>query len=149
MAWVAGAAALISLIGVAGQTMAANKSANANAQALERQAQNTEENAAYQEQQYRRSARFASGQARAATAASGISLTSGSPLLMELDRVQQSELEAQIIRRGGQLESSSQRFGADLYRATKFGNYLRGASQGASILSTYVGPRYGTSTYTV
>ena len=79
------------------------------------------------------------GEANARAAASGVDITSGSPLLLELDRVKQSELEALNTRRTGQLCATSKRFQASQYKQSIPYLSAGGAAQGAtSILGSYV-----------
>lgn len=79
------------------------------------------------------------GQANAQVAASGVDITSGSPLLLELDRVKQSELEALNTRRSGQLGATSKRFQAGQYKQSIPYLIAGGAAQGGtSILNSYV-----------
>ena len=136
MAEVAAGAALV---GIAGQVMAGTKSADQNAAALEQQAKQTELNAAYDEQQQRRVNKLAAGEAQATMAATGFVTDSGSPMLMALDRAKQQEMQALNIRRGGQAQAQSLRYGAGIAKASKWGTIVGGAAQGGSILAQYVG----------
>lgn len=132
----------LGLAGVAGQTLGNVKALDTNADILEQEARQTEMNAAYDERQQRRLNKFAAGEANANVAASGLSLSSGSPLLMELDRAKQQEMEALNIRRGGAMEAQSKRFRSDVLQGQKTNAIFTGAAQGGSILSQYVGRKY-------
>ena len=134
-------AAATAIAGTVMQTQAQAQAAKTNAAIMERQATGAEQDAALAETQSRRQSKLLQGEANAIGAASGVSISSGSPLLMELDRVKQGELEALSIRRGGQFQAQGQRFGAQALRSTLPGIYAGGAAQGASILSTYVSRR--------
>jgi hypothetical protein len=98
----------------------------ANSKALEQQAKSQEDAAAYEERQFRRKAAFLLGKQQAIYGASGLDPSSGSPLLQELDNVRQSELEAQNIRRGGDVAAASSRFESGLakYRANYYGSSI-------------------------
>lgn len=131
--------------------------AEAQAKALEEQAKSQEEAAAYEERQFRRKAALLLGKQHAIYGASGIDPSSGSPLLMELDTVRQAELEAQNIRRGGDVAAASSRFESGLartrasyYNSTIGPSVIGGLAQGTgSVLSSWMkssggtlGPRY-------
>lgn len=82
------------------------------------------DNAAYAEQQHRRRIALLAGKQAAVTAAAGVSLTNGSPLVAEIDLAEQGEMEALTLKRGGQIESNARLFEA---RLAKFrGDTARG-----------------------
>jgi hypothetical protein len=89
----------------AGEMLGAGDDARAQA---ESNARAEEEMARYREQQYRIGARRAQGLARARVGTSSV-LLEGSPLGVLAEAARQEELEAMIIRRGGELASGAQR----------------------------------------
>jgi hypothetical protein len=116
-------------VGVAQAVSSANAQSDlqeAQSKALEQQAKSQEDAAAYEERQFRRKAALLLGKQHAVYAASGVDTTSGSPLLMELDSVRQAELEAQNIRRGGNVAAASSRFESGLakYRANYYSSSI-------------------------
>ncbi len=91
--------------------------ARANARNLQAMARAREEQASYEEAQFRvKGERIASAQT-AAFASSGYETTSGSPLMQELETARNKEQEALNIRRGGEVVASEARFQAGLRRA--------------------------------
>ena len=126
------------LAGAAGSTMANVRAANAQASGLEFEARTIEDQAKFDARQERRRQRILQGQGNAIAAASGLDVTSGSPLLMELDRVRQGEIEAQSIERSGKIGAMTKRYGADLARGSIPYSIFGGAMQGGSILTNYM-----------
>lgn len=117
MAQVAAAIGGASKVGGLGlETVAEVQAADISAKSQQAEARSIEEQAAFDERQQRRQARLLQGQANAIGAASGIDISSGSSLLMELDRAKQSEIEAQVIRRSGNIAAQGKRYGARLAR---------------------------------
>ena len=122
--------------------------ANAIRKQKQQEAQAARDSAAFAEQQNRRHTMLLLGKQQAIMAAAGVSTTSGSPLLQEVDLVQQAELDALNIRRGGKIEASGREFEA---RIAKFrrdtargaipfeiaSGVLQAASSSASIYSSY------------
>lgn len=142
MAYVAGAMALLGTVMGTGSQLGANK---ANAQAMEQEAQNTQQTAALQERQFRRSAGLQAAEGRALAASSGVRADVGSPLLQELDFAKQAELEAQTIRRGGQMQANATRYGIRLTNRSYLFTGVSGGMQAGSILSSFFAPRGGAS----
>jgi hypothetical protein len=70
---------------------------------LHAQARSTEEQAAFDERQFRRNASLTAGSNNEASAASGIDIMRGSVLFDQLDLAKQSKIQAQSIRGGGQI----------------------------------------------
>src|SRR5262245_42965898 len=68
---------------------------------------NVAQTTAFEETQARRRLRILLATQRAGAAASGFETTSGTPLLQEIDNIQQAEIEALNIRRAGAVTSSS------------------------------------------
>lgn len=119
------------------QTISGITQANAQAKAANFEARSIEEQAAFQEQQSRRQSALAIGKQVATGAASGVDITSGSPLFMELDNVRQAELEALNIRHQGALGAASKRFEGRMARAQKAGIILGGVSKLATMGALY------------
>lgn len=126
------------------------------AEEKDKEAQLALEASAFAERQHRRRIALLAGKQAAITAASGVSLASGSALEAESDLTIQGELEALNIRRGGQVESSAKDFEARLsrYRAKTARNQigydiaegaLSAASSGIDTYSTYKGYNYRSS----
>lgn len=114
----------------------------AQASAARREAQIEEDNAKFEEQQFRRKIGMVLGKQTAISAASGIDITSGSSLFAELDNIRQAEIEALTIRRGGALASSSKLFESRLakmqarrYRSSIPGIVAGGVVKTGSVLS--------------
>jgi hypothetical protein len=82
--------------------------------------------AAFEEAQQRRKNALLQGSANAIGAASGVSISSGSPLFMELDRIKQGEIEALNIRRTGEVAAQGLRYQGRLARRAIPGSILQG-----------------------
>lgn len=160
IAAVVGAAAAVA--GTAVATVSAVQQAKNNAAIAESQAEivdleaeNQKAAAEYEERQFRRRAAVLMGKQSAVYAASGVDPSSGSPLLMTLDMVRQAEIEAQNIKRTGQVGAGASSFGASLqrYLAGRYrsdipliaaGGGISAIGQGTSALSSWMRPT-GTS----
>lgn len=96
------------------QTLEARKQQADEAEAIseqkEEEAQQARDAAAFAEQQHRRRIAIVRGKNIAAEAAAGIDISSGSPLIQEIDLTEQAELEALNIRRGGAAAASGRVF---------------------------------------
>jgi len=148
MAEMAAVAGVLALAGVAGSTYAGVQSAKMQAKAAEREAESAQQAAAFEEQQYRRKAAIARGKGEATAAASGLDISTGSPLLLDLENARQTELEALNIRRGGQFAAESKRYEATLARSTIPGTIFGGIAHTGSILSTFAARRGPGAQYT-
>ena len=138
MAGLAGVGAGMQLAGTVGSTIANVRAARANAAGLEYEARTIEDQTKFDVAQERRRQRILQGQGNAITAASGLDPTSGSPLLLELDRVRQGELEVQSIKRKGDIDVTTRRYGAGLAKGSIPYSILGGAAQSGSILTRYM-----------
>lgn len=122
-------------IGIIGETSAGVISQDVNAKALDSQGRSIIDQAAFDERQQRRASSLSMGQAIAQGAGSGVAITSGSPLLQELDRVKQNEIEALSIRRQGQIGQMVTHFQSRMTRKqipfTILGGTTKLLSQGA------------------
>ena len=74
------------------------------------------DSAAFMERQERRRLGLLLGKQQAISAASGVDISVGSPLLQEIDFVQQAELEALNVRRGGALAAGERTFESRIAR---------------------------------
>lgn len=128
-------AAALSVLGSVGSMLSGISQANAQAEGARAEAKSIEEQAAFQEGQSRRQSRMLIGKQIAAGAASGVDITSGSPLFMELDSVRQAELDALNIRHQGALGSASKRFEARMAKARIPGIIMGGISQAGGSLA--------------
>lgn len=117
------------------ETVSEIQAADISAKSQQAEARSIEEQAAFDERQQRRQARLMQGQANAIGAASGIDISSGSSLLMELDRAKQSEIEAQGIRRSGKIGADAKRYGARLARRSVATTAVGKAFKAGSMLS--------------
>lgn len=126
------------MAGTAGGTIAKVQEADLTAKSLQSEARSIDQRTAFDETQQRRQNRLMLGEANAQAAASGVQITSGSALLLELDRVKQSEIEALSIRQAGKMRADSLRYGARLARRsipyTILGGMLQGGSAGLGAL---------------
>jgi hypothetical protein len=129
------AAAALSVLGSVGTMLSGIQQANAQAKGARSEAKSIEEQAAFQEQQSRRQSRMLIGKQIAVGAASGVDITSGSPLFMELDSVKQAELEALNIRHQGALGSASKKFEARMAKARIPGIIMGGVAQAGGALA--------------
>lgn len=134
----AAAAGGMQVLGTVGSTIANVQASDVNAKALDAQARSQLQQAEFDETQQRRENKFFLGDAIAKGAASGVAITSGSPLLHELDRVKQTEMQALNIRYRGQNEANASRFQSRMTRRQIPFQIIGGAAQaGSSILSSY------------
>lgn len=127
----------LGLVGTVGSTTADVMASDVNAKGKQAQARSVQAQAEFDETQTRRRNQLLLGEAIAQGAASGVSISSGSPLLMELDRVKQTEIEALNIRRSGQNAANALRFDARMIRRRIPFQILGGVAKSGSILSQY------------
>lgn len=120
------------------EMMTAIQQANAEVKAAKLERKTIRDEAQFQEQQSRRQSQMAIGKQVAVGAASGVDITSGSPLFMELDSVRQAELEALNIRHRGELAMAAKTLEIRKARARKFGvilsQSLKMGGQGAGMM---------------
>lgn len=141
----AAAAAGIGILGTVGRTTSNVLAADEQSKLYSAESRSVTAQASFDERQQRRQNAFALGEANADTAAGGVDLTRGSPLLMELDRTKQAEIQALSIRRSGQVAAQSLDWSARMARRQIPGLIVGGLTGGTqdtpgvgSILSQYV-----------
>ncbi len=145
----AAAAAGLGVIGAVGSTVSNVMASTTTADMLDRQAESEVAQAEFEERQQRRLNRLSQGEAIAKTAASGVVLSSGSPLLHELDRIKQGEIEALNIRARGQNQAKQTRFQSRLTRRQIPFQILQGVTQAGGAVATgaskgaFTGSGYG------
>jgi hypothetical protein len=128
----------LGMLGTLGSTAANVQASDVNAKILDTRARSIDAQTEFDVMQQRRKAGLYLGEANATAAASGVAITSGSPLLHELDRVKQTEIEAQNIRAQGQNAAASTRFQSQMTRRQIPFQILGGvANAGKTILSSY------------
>jgi hypothetical protein len=127
----------VGMLGTIGSTIGNVETSDVNAKILDTQARSIDAQTDFNVMQARRKNALLLGEANATGAAGGVAITSGSPLLHELDRVKQTEIEAQNIRAQGQNEAAATRFGSRMTRRQIPFQILGGVAQGGSILSQY------------
>lgn len=137
----AAAALALQAIGTIGQTAAQVQAARGQARAAEAEATSIREAAAFEETQSRRRSAQLMAKGLAIGAASGVDISSGSPLLLELDNARQAELEALNIRRTGEVAARGREFEARLARRAIPGLVFGGLAQSGSVLSSWLTPR--------
>lgn len=136
----AAAGAGLGILGAVGSTIGQVQATDVNAKSLDAQARSIDQQTDFEVMQQKRQNKLFLGEQNANAAASGVAITSGSPLLKELDRVKQTEMQAQNIRIKGQNEAASTRFQSRMTRRQIPFQILGGvASAGGSILSSYAG----------
>ncbi|MHB8510229.1 MAG: hypothetical protein ACYDGR_16560 [Candidatus Dormibacteria bacterium] len=126
----AAAATGFSLLGAVGTTASNVMASDEQAKIYSAESRSVVSQAAFDERQQRRQNAFAMGEANADTAAGGIDMTRGSPLLMQLDRAKQSEIQALSIRRSGQVQAMGLDWGARMARRQIPGQIVSGFTGG-------------------
>ncbi len=149
-------APLLSLIGIGGQVLSERGAAESEAQQAEAQAQlasieagSIEDAARAEEAADRRRTAKILGKQRALQAASGVDVTSGSALLLELDSAKEAELSALTIRQRGEVgvrgkrqEAIFARQQAKISRGRKGAAIAKGIFRGGSVLTELAGPLF-------
>jgi len=114
------------------QGKAQEKAAEENVKIAEANAKAQQEKAAYDEEVHRERVKKILKSQRALYGASGVDME-GSPMMVQADTMEQGELDALAIRRGGDVAAAEQRSMARLYKmqgkaALKQGYYSAGGS---------------------
>lgn len=126
------------------QGQAQKKAADENAAIAEANAQAAEDKAKYDEAQHREKVKRLLSSQRALYGASGVDME-GSPLMVQADTLDQGNMDALAIRKGGSVAAAEQRSMANLYRmqgkSARTSSYL---SAGSTLLS---GANSGIKTY--
>jgi hypothetical protein len=146
-AWAANAALVVTVVGAGVATYGAVESAEQQAQLAsetrkqkELEAKQFQEQAAYEEGQFRRRALLMLGKQQAIFGAAGVETSSGTPLLQEIDLTSQLELEALNIRAQGARGASGRLFEAGI---AKFRRDVARGGQTLSILGGITGAAGG------
>ena len=113
------------------------------AKSLQAEARSIDQSTASQIRAQQRQAAFAQGEANALAAASGVDVSRGSSLFLELDRAKQAELERLNLARSGQMLADSKRFSARMVRRQIPFDIIGGLGQQGSILTSLVKPGGG------
>ncbi len=107
---------------------------------LEAKARSIDQQTDFDVMRQRRESNLFLGEQNVNAAASGVTITSGSPLLKELDHVKQTEIQAQNIRAAGQNTAAATWFQSRMVRRQIPLDIVGGvAGAGESVLSTYAG----------
>ena len=133
----AGTGAAVQGLGMAASTVGSLQTVAEQRKMLKSEALSVEQQAAFDETQTRRQNKLFLGEANAVGAASGVDISSGSPLLHELDRIKQTEMEALNIRRSGENRVNAINFQRKLLKRQRVFEGIKGAAGGGSILSSY------------
>jgi Flp pilus assembly protein TadB len=126
------------------QGEAQKEAAEENAKIAEANARAAQEKAAYDEEMHRERVKKILKSQRALYGASGVDME-GTPMIVQADTMEQGELDALAIRRGGDVAAAEQRSMARLYKmqgksALKQGYYSAGSSllgSGSSIIGKF------------
>lgn len=129
----------LSLAGTAGKTLSDIQASRAGSRAARAEARSMRESAAFEEAQFRKRAAQLLAKQRAIGAASGVDISSGSPLTMMLDSAREAELEALSIRRSGEIGAEGKKFESRLARRRIPGQAFAGVAKTGSILSQWLG----------
>jgi hypothetical protein len=123
-------AAGVSLIGSGISAIGTYKAGQAQAKAYEYNAKMATEQAAYEEEQSREKFKQLMGQQKALYAKAGVSLTSGSPLLVLAEQASEAEEEALNIRYAGANQATMYKWQAEQAKQAgtigAFGSFLSG-----------------------
>lgn len=142
-AWLAANAGTIATTaaaaGTVGKTISGIQTSRAQSKAARAEAGSIRESAAFEEAQFRKRAAQVLAKQRAIGAASGIDISSGSPLAVMLDTAREAELEAQAIRRSGEIGVEGKKFESRLVRGRVPGQLFAGAAKTGTILSQWLG----------
>lgn len=128
----------LSLAGTAGATVSGVQSSIAQSKAAKAEAKSIRESAAFEEAQFRKRAQTLLAKQRAIGAGAGLDISSGSPLAIMLDSAREAEIEAQSIRRSGEIGAEGKKFESRLARGRIPGQVFGGVARGGSILSQWL-----------
>lgn len=128
----------LSLAGIGGKTISDIQASRGQARAARAEARSLRESAVFEEGQFRKRAAQLLARQRAIGAASGVDISSGSPLTMMLDTAREAELEALSIRRSGEIGAEGKKLESRLARAKIPGQLFAGAAKTGSILSEWL-----------
>lgn len=132
------AAALISGVATIGETVSGVMGSLSQSKAAKAEAESIRESAKFEERQFKKRAAEVLSKQRAIGAASGVDISSGSPLAIMLDTAREAALESLSIRRSGKIRSESKLFEGRLAKAQIPGQIFGGLAKGGSILGTWL-----------
>lgn len=135
--------AVTSAVGVIQQGRAAQSQANFQAGIARQQAERERQQAASDEDEFRRRQSRVLAARRAALGASGVEAAAGSPLLVSEDFAGEVELNALRIRSGGELRATRAEQQADLLRLKGRQARTAGFVRGGSLLVSGAGQAFG------
>ncbi len=113
------------------------------AQVAEQQADSERVASRQEEEDFRRQQSFLMARRRAMLGASGVQVTSGSPLLVSQDFARETELNALRIRSGGNIRATRLEQQADLFRSSGSSARTAGRIRAGSSLLTGFGTAFG------
>ncbi len=134
--WVQAAGLALSVIGQVQQGQAAKQASEGQATVLQQQARHEERQAEIDAGEFRRDQLKVLGSSRAARGASGVQLTTGSPLLTDDEMIAEIAFQTTKIRRGGEISAARKRQQADLERSAGRSAGIGGFLGGGSTLLT-------------
>jgi len=136
------ASGVIGAVGAIGQGQAANNQAEFQATVMRQQAERDRQQAAADEEDYRRNASRLMASRRASQGAMGVESGTGSPLLVSEDFAGETELQALRIRNGGQVQADRLEQSADLTRRSGRNARTSGFTRAGSLLLSGVGTAF-------
>ena len=139
--WLQGGSALLSLLGVAGSTRAGVQAGQGQATLAAQEAASARAAAAYNANQTDRANKLMIAKGVATAGASGLDVSSGSPLLNELTNVKQAAIQKQNILNMGENQGQALDYQSRLAQAGIAGTITGGIAQGGSVLSSWMGSR--------
>jgi len=131
----ANASYMLQGVGAATNMAAGMRSASVNASNARLERQSVLDASAYDETQTIRRDRQLLGRQKANMAAAGLSTTSGTPLLLQIDSARQASMDAMQIRRRGQMQAMAYQYQT---RPDYFTPAAQGLAKGSSILSQWL-----------
>lgn len=125
-------------VGLIGQVVGGVQANNYNATVTKQKAAAAQQRFDIEERQIRARARQDLGKAENLIGASGLSGSSGTPLDLLIESAYRGELNAMNARNGGQLESTTLKNQASLYKSRNFGTIFGGLGEAGGIISRFL-----------
>lgn len=126
--------------GIAMQTFGGVQAASTAEDVSEFEAKAIETSTEAEEAEERKQTQRILARQRAIGAGAGIDISSGSPLLIQLDSAREAELSALNVRRRGEVAAAASRYRGQLAARTKGGTILGGAAKAGSLLTQSFAP---------